>query len=368
MDPRLLDFYNTELRHLRETAGEFARENPKIAGRLGLDSEAKEVCPDPYVERLLEGFAFLAARIQLKLDAEFPRFTQALLETVYPHYLCPTPAMAIVRFEPDLEETSLAEGPAVARGTLLRSILAKGGRTVCTFQTAQEVRLFPLRVVEARYLTRDTNQLDLPVDREVEGHRRQPLNARAAIRIRLQTTAGVPFQALQLDQLRFFLRGAAEDVRPAALYEQIFSGHSAVVLQGGAGKKTTLGVLPPSHLRRVGFNAQEALLPPSPRGFEGYRLLREYFAFPQRFLFFDITGLREVVQRCPGNELDLIIVLDRQEVSLEGRVDASSSARPSSTCSPNISTGLRSRIASPSCMSCPIEPARWILRSFRWRM
>ena len=84
MDERLLGYYNSELRHVREMAGEFAREFPKIAGRLALDRDAKEICPDPYVERLLEGFAFLAARVHLKLDAEFPRFTQTLLETVYP--------------------------------------------------------------------------------------------------------------------------------------------------------------------------------------------------------------------------------------------------------------------------------------------
>src|SRR5580692_11626215 len=100
MDRRLLAHYNRELAHLRETAAEFAREFPKIAGRLALDREGKESCPDPFVERLLEGFAFLSARIQLKLDAEFPRFTQSILETVYPHYLCPTPSMAVVRFEP----------------------------------------------------------------------------------------------------------------------------------------------------------------------------------------------------------------------------------------------------------------------------
>src|SRR3954453_2068077 len=107
MDERLLRHYETELQHLREMAGEFAREFPKIAGGLALDKDAKEVCPDPYVERLLEGFAFLAARVHLKLDAEFPRFTQALLETVYPHYLCPVPSMAIVKFEPEEREESL---------------------------------------------------------------------------------------------------------------------------------------------------------------------------------------------------------------------------------------------------------------------
>ena len=91
MEPRLLTLYNGELQHLREMGAEFAREFPKVASRLGIDGT--EVA-DPYVERLLEGAAFLAARVQLKLDAEFPRFTQRLLEIVYPSYLAPTPSMA----------------------------------------------------------------------------------------------------------------------------------------------------------------------------------------------------------------------------------------------------------------------------------
>jgi type VI secretion system protein ImpG len=95
MDPRLLEYYNRELQHLRELGGEFAREFPKIAGRLGLEGFE---CADPYVERLLEGFSFLAGRVQLKMDAEFPRFTQHLLEIVYPHYLAPTPSMLVARF------------------------------------------------------------------------------------------------------------------------------------------------------------------------------------------------------------------------------------------------------------------------------
>ena len=110
MDPRLLQYYSRELQYIREMGGEFAREYPKIAGRLALDRDAKEVCPDPYVERLLEGFAWLAARVHLKLDAEFPRFTQALLETVYPHYLSPVPSMGVVRFEIDPQQPALAAG------------------------------------------------------------------------------------------------------------------------------------------------------------------------------------------------------------------------------------------------------------------
>src|SRR3954470_25072034 len=135
MDERLVNLYNTELRHLREMAGEFAREYPKIAGRLSLDRDAKELCPDPYVERLLEGFAWLAARVHLKLDAEFPRFTQALLETVYPQFLSPVPSMTIVRFDVDGQQPSLAPGIPIPRGTALKSNLGRGEKTACIFQT-----------------------------------------------------------------------------------------------------------------------------------------------------------------------------------------------------------------------------------------
>ena len=101
MNRKFLQYYEQELLFVRQMAGEFAREHPKIARRLALDSEGNEACPDPFVERLLEGFAFLSARINLKLDAEFPRFTQALLETVFPHFLAPLPSLGIVRFQPE---------------------------------------------------------------------------------------------------------------------------------------------------------------------------------------------------------------------------------------------------------------------------
>jgi len=311
MDERLLDHYNNELRHLREMAGEFAREFPKIAGRLALDKDAKEICPDPYVERLLEGFAFLAARIHLKLDAEFPRFTQSLLETIYPHYLSPIPSMGVVRFDPEEGDAALAPGVVLPRATLLRSTIGKGERTACTFQTAHSVRLLPVRVMEAKYFTRDTVQLNLPAE----------LQAKAAIRIRLQATAGIPFKEIKLDPVTFFVRGA--DEFPSLIYEQIFARRSALILQSPSERGKLLANLPPSNIRRVGFTDAEALLPPSPRSFEGYRLLREYFAFPQRFLFFELAGFAEAVKLCKGDQIDLVIVLKEPETRLEGRVDAS---------------------------------------------
>lgn len=312
MDERLLYHYNNELRHLRETAGEFALEFPKIAGRLALDKDAKEICPDPYVERLLEGFAYLAARVHVKLDAEFPRFTQSLLETVYPHFLPPIPSMALVRFEPEESDAALAAGVVIPRGTLLRSALGKGQKTACTFQTAHAVRLLPVRIAEARYFTRDLVQLNLPPE----------VQAKAAIRLRLQTTVPVPFKEIKLDPISFFLRGA--DEFPAWIYEQIFARKSALVLQVPEGRGKTLAVLPPATIRQVGFESHEALLPPQPRSFEGYRLLREYFAFPQRFRFFELAGFADAFKAWEGAQLDLVIALKDVDTRLENRLEASS--------------------------------------------
>jgi type VI secretion system protein ImpG len=312
MDERLVEHYNSELRHLREMAGEFAREFPKIAGRLALDKEAKDICPDPYVERLLEGFAWLSARIHLKLDAEFPRFTQSLLETVYPHFLPPIPSMAVVRFDPEENNAALGAGVVVPRGTLLRSNLGKGERTACTFQTAQAVRLLAVKLVEARYFTRDLVQLNLPPG----------LQAKAAIRLRLQATAGLPFKEIALDPLTFFLKGA--DEFPSWIYEQIFSRKAALVLQTPGQDGRTLAVLPASNIRQTGFASQGALLPPHSRSFEGYRLLREYFAFPQRYRFLELAGFAEQIKACDSKQLDLIIVFKEADTRLEGRLDATS--------------------------------------------
>ena len=107
MDPRLLRYYNQELRYLREMGGEFAREFPKIAGRLGM--EGMEVA-DPYVERLLEGCAFLSARVQLKQDAEFPHLSQHLLEMVSPNFTAPLPSMLVARLQPSTQDPNLLAG------------------------------------------------------------------------------------------------------------------------------------------------------------------------------------------------------------------------------------------------------------------
>src|SRR5687767_4009884 len=210
MDKRFLSLYNNELQFIRELSGEFAAEYPKIAGRLGLDREGKEVCADPFVERLLEGFAFLTARVQNKFEAEFPRLTQSLLDTIYPHYLAPVPSMLVARLEPDLSDGALIAGYPVKRGTVIRSTLGRGERTACEYRSAHHVTLWPLRVAEAQYYTRDVAALNLPPG----------TNARAALRIQLEITAGATGTALgKVPHLDFYIRGS--DEFPMRLYEQV---------------------------------------------------------------------------------------------------------------------------------------------------
>jgi type VI secretion system protein ImpG len=195
MDPRLLEYYNRELQFMRETGAEFARQYPRVAARLGLDELE---CADPYVERLLEGFAFLAARVQLKLDARHPQFTQQLMELVYPGLLAPVPAAAIVEILPDLEEGSLKEGVLIARGSSLKTPLAKGERTSCEFRTSQDVTLWPLSVTDAKYLsgTGAVSGQGLTVDSRTK----------AAIRLRLAAAGGASIASLPLDKLHLFLK------------------------------------------------------------------------------------------------------------------------------------------------------------------
>jgi len=190
MDRRFLDLYNRELAHLRVMGAEFAEQFPKIAGRLGGLDEFQG-CQDPFVERLIEGFAFLAARVQLKLDAEFPRFTQSLIETIYPHYLAPTPSMCIVQFKPQFDEKGLAEGFSIPRGCSLHSMLGKSEQTRCEYRTAHQVTLWPVKLNQAGYYTRELASLEIPT----------VPNVKAGVRLRLQTTAGLRFNELKLDSL-----------------------------------------------------------------------------------------------------------------------------------------------------------------------
>lgn len=314
MDPRLLQYYNLELQHLREMGAEFAQQFPKIAARLGMNG--LEVT-DPYVERLLEGVGFMAARVHLKLDAEFPRFTQALLESIYPHYLAPTPSMLVAQCAPDPNEPNLASGFTLARGTTLHGVLAGDEATACEFRTAQDVSLWPVEIASASYFSYAP---DLPLNALPVGQR-----IKGGLRIRLRTTAGLTFAQTSIDRLTFYLSGRHDVAN--ALYELcLATGLGAMAMPGAAGPQRWHEFLPAAAIRPVGFSDAEALLPVTLRSFQGYRLLQEYFSFPQRFRFFEIAGLKRAVSRLDASELDLVLLFGRGDANLESLVDASNVA------------------------------------------
>jgi type VI secretion system protein ImpG len=313
MDPRLLQYYNLELQHLRETGAEFAEQFPKIAARLGM--HGLEVA-DPYVERLLEGVGFMAARVQLKLDAEFPRFTQALLEIVYPHYLAPTPSMLVAQLRPDTNDPNLGSGPTVPRGSMLSSVLAGDDATACDFRTAHDVRLWPIDIVSATYFSfaPDLPLNALPVAARIKG----------GLRIRLKTTAGLKFAQTPIDRLCFYLTGR-DDVANK-LYELCLAAGLGVLVLPSRSSERWHELLPATAIRPVGFTDAEALLPVTLRSFQGYRLLQEYFSFPQRFRFFELTGLAAALKRVDADQVEIVVLLGRGDPTLESVVDASNLA------------------------------------------
>lgn len=308
MDPRLLRYYNQELRYLREMGSEFAHEFPKIAARLGIDS--LEVS-DPYVERLLEGCAFLAARVQLKQDAEFPRLSHRLLELLYPNLLAPVPSMLVVQIEPERSDPNLLRAPRVPRNTAVLGAAPSHARTRCEFRTAQELQLTPLTTESAEYFL---NLADLNLSAFA-----LPERPRCGVRVRLRLPEGMTLDKLALDDLRFFL-GGQTDV--AQHLHELFTTSMIGVLVGAQGRPETRRLITADQLRPVGYDDADAMLPVQLRMMSGLRLLQEYFAFPPRFLFFDLGGLAAVLPTLPGNTLELQFLFSRPGVDLQGLVEA----------------------------------------------
>ena len=308
MKRTLLEHYNRELRFIREMGHEFAKRYPKIAGRLDLE---RSECDDPYVERLLEGFALLAARIQLKQEAEFPRFTQHLLEMVYPHYLAPTPSMTIIRFQPDRAGGVTEEGFLLPRATRLRGGHKIKGRTRCEFRTAHDVMLWPVTLTEVSYLARGEAG-------RYAGEYQQH-NIKAALRLRLETVAGFKFNQLALERLPLYLQGSSD--LSMKLYELLVGHTSGIVAQAtGPGGQWQRSIADGS-VQPLGFDAHQAMLPNAQTSFQGYRLLHEYFALPQRYQFVELTGLLPIMRQCGGSEIELIILLNSMHNELEALVN-----------------------------------------------
>ncbi|TPI65653.1 type VI secretion system baseplate subunit TssF [Mesorhizobium sp. B3-1-3] len=295
MDRVFVEYYEEELTHIRALAAEFADMHPAVARNLSLDTVP---CPDPYVERLLDGVAFLAARTRLKVDAERSRFSRAVLDVLYPDLVTPAPATAMAVLKPGQQVQSMIAGHAVARGTRLVSGLHPGLSTRSTFTTAQEVTLWPIAINSVSYF-QDRSALAAAGIAPVGGVRGE-----AAFRIALTRAGKGKLSELSLDRLDLYFAGRT---KAPLIFDAIFGACSAVGARA-EGKTNPLTALPEPEM--IGIHDDEALMPRTRPTFEGYRLLREYFLIPERFHYVRVAGLQPVVRKCDG-AIEIIFLFRR---------------------------------------------------------
>jgi type VI secretion system protein ImpG len=261
-------YFQDELSYLRDLGAEFANDNPNLAPFLARESN------DPDVERLLEGFAFLTGRLRQKLDDEVPELTHSLIQLLWPHFMRPIPAMSVVQFEPQSETE--AERRLVPSETSMMSRPVDGVQ--CTFQTSYDVDLVPARVEGASVentLTAGFIQVD--------------------IRLAPQAT----FETLRLDRLRLYIHGGRAVGVARALYLALVERCRNITVGDAVGN---MFELPNSAVHAVGFAPEDGVIPYPDNAFLGYRVLQEYFAFPDKFMFVDLSGL-EATQGFSGRQL-----------------------------------------------------------------
>ena len=272
----LLPHYERELAFLRTRAADFAQRYPKIAGRLQLSGDVGD---DPHVERLMESFALLSARIHKRLDDDFPLFTEALLEVLYPHYLRPFPSCAVARFDLSAQALQMSQPMVLPRGTELTSRPVKG--VPCRFRTSQATTLLPLRVASVSF----RHALGAPAGTPL------PAQATSVLSITLdKLSPALSWQAALSAPLRICLDGEASQV--SALREALCRQAVGVMWQTDAGRPwrhVAAGAV--AVPQGVGFADDEALIEWDDRAHPAYRLLSEYFAFPDKFQFVDLPAL-----------------------------------------------------------------------------
>ncbi|HTY85080.1 MAG TPA: type VI secretion system baseplate subunit TssF [Silvibacterium sp.] len=294
MREELLEYYERELAHLRQLGAQFAEKYPRVASRLLLEQDR---CDDPHVERLLEAFAFMAARVHLRVDDDFPEVTSALLGIVYPYYLRPIPSMTIVECELDPEQGKQTAGFRLPAKTQLTTKRTVDGLP-CRFQTAYPVELWPFSVSECEW--RLPERLADPV--RVPG-------AAGVIRARLQCARDVSFNQFRVGNLMFHLTGETNVVH--TLYELLCRNCISVLVRNPQQRGSKVISIPATKLRGVGFEEDESLLPFPRRSFDGYRLLQEYFTFSEKFLFFELGGLEAIAEAGCTDQAEILFCFSR---------------------------------------------------------
>lgn len=293
MDQTFLDIYEDELRFLREMGQEFAASHPKIGARLAL---GRDEVPDPYVERLLEGFAFLTARVRLKMKAQYPQFTQNLLALLYPNLVAPTPSCTVLELEPDFRDDVISQGFTVPRGSSFLAKANKSGQT-CEFTSTSDMVLRALAVDEAELHDQPAFLQkwlpDMP-------------DAKAAIRIRIRLAGEAPLDIMALEPLQFHITG--DGSQPSQILRAL-TMNSVGARAYPVGLDFVPAKAPPVTLCHDGFGVHENLLPHTAKTFSGHRLMQEAFILPEKFHFVSFAGLHAALQGQNARAFDIIIGL-----------------------------------------------------------
>ena len=322
MNREFLELYNRELKVLEESAKEFGKEYPGVADRLGgLSKDAM----DPMIHGMLEGAAFLAARVQLKIKHEFQEFTNNLLEQLLPHYLAPVPSAVMVTIVPPFEDPALNEGQHIPRGSYLDAqYLERERRVSCRFRLGADINLAPLDIVDAAFLSQRSQVAGLGIE---TGH---DIVSGLRVRIRRRSAAkpedeppdevvkkkpDLWLSALKLDELPVHIIAGADDA--IRLYEKLFANCRGIYLRYADefGNPVLLGV-PQGALAQIGFDPEDTLVPGDHRLFHGFELLRELFLLPEKFLGFRLTGLQGILHQVKAREADIIFTFDRPDKRL----------------------------------------------------
>ncbi len=326
MDREFLDLYNRELQLLYEQAREFAEQFPGIAERLG-DLVAERT--DPMIAGLLEGTAFLAARVQLKLKHEFPEFTNNLLEQLIPNYLAPTPSAMLAKALPPYSDTKLREGYAIPRGSYLDATYRERERQIaCRYRLSSGLVLWPYDITAAEYYTTPgpLQALGLSVGHDVLAGMRLSLTHRTAVRIEDEMPDAESrkkpdswFAGCRTTDLPIYLLGTESDA--IALYEQAISDCVGVYFRYLDDFGDPVFVPAPKNcLVQVGFDEEDALFPNDNRIFRGFDFLREYFMFPRKFLAFRLVGLASAMPKLKAKSVDILFAFNKVTARLAAAV------------------------------------------------
>ncbi len=303
----LLYYYQEELAFLRQSGEKFAQAHPKIAGRLRMGPNSIE---DPHVARLIEAVALSNARIRQKLEDDFPEISDALLQTLHPNALSPIPAMAISQFQ--INKNHLVSTKTLPANTELHSEPING--QLCQFKTRYPVELVPLVPIAAKLVAKPTAAPIIP----------QINDSSAILRLSMGCThPSIALDKLTINELRFFINAPTQYAH--ALYSLLFQHTVAIAIATSANDDQPVILDPKICLQPVGFKEEEGMLPYNKRTFMGYRLLSEFFAFPEKFLFFDLLGLKSAINKkltSNNRQFEIYFYLNQFNSLLEKKISA----------------------------------------------